>query len=123
MPLFCKYSFFARPIFQASDSPQTQMPELARTESRSESWRTRSEWRPEWGTESVHHRVILSLVAALGSRSELASAIGHRSISNALRQALADLMGAGLVEYTIHEKPNSRLQRYRLTSKASPKSI
>ena len=49
------------------------------------------------------------------SRSELAECLGHKSITGALRQALADLMAAGLVEYTIPDKPSSRLQRYRIT--------
>ena len=46
------------------------------------------------------------------SRSELATALGHTSVSGAMKNALNDLMGAGFVEYTIPEKPNSRLQRY-----------
>lgn len=89
------------------------------SESRSESWRKRSEWRPEWGAESVHHRIMVVLAVAPSSRSEIAAAVGHKSISSSIRQALADLMAAGLVEYTVPEKPNSRLQKYRLTPKAS----
>ncbi len=84
----------------------------------SESWRLRSEWRPEWGAASVHHRIMVALAAAPASRSEIAAAIGHKSISSSIRQAVADLMAAGLMEYTVPEKPNSRLQKYRLTPKA-----
>ncbi|MDD3179566.1 MAG: ATP-binding protein [Opitutaceae bacterium] len=87
--------------------------------SRSESWRMRSEWRPEWGAESVHHRIMVALSAAPASRSEIAAAIGHKSITGSLRQALADLMAAGFAEYTIPQKPNSRLQKYRLVTKAT----
>jgi ATP-dependent DNA helicase RecG len=89
------------------------------SESRSESWRLRPEWRPEWGTESVHHRVMVSLANTPAPRAEIAKAIGHKTITGALRQALTDLMSAGFVEYTLPEKPNSRLQRYRTTAKAS----
>lgn len=89
------------------------------SESRSESWRVRSEWRPEWGAESVHHRIMVALAAAPASRSEIAAAIGHKSITGSLRQALADLMADGFVEYTIPQKPNSRLQKYRLATKVT----
>lgn len=90
------------------------------SESRAESWRLRSEWRPEWGPESVHHRIMVALAAAPASRSEIAAAIGHKSISSSIRQAVADLMDAGLVEYTVPEKPNSRLQKYRLIPLSQP---
>ena len=87
----------------------------SRTESGSESWRERSEWRPEWGAESVHGRVMQALFTGALARSQIAAAIGHKSVSRALRQALADLLKARLVAYTMPERPNSRLQRYRMT--------
>jgi ATP-dependent DNA helicase RecG len=58
---------------------------------------------------------MIVLSAASASRSEIAAAIGHKSITGSLRQALSDLMAAGFAEYTIPQKPNSRLQKYRLT--------
>ena len=61
---------------------------------------------------------MVALAATPASRSEIAAAIGHKSISSSIRQAVADLMTAGLMEYTVPEKPNSRLQKYRLTPKA-----
>ena len=93
--------------------PHRENPATSRSESRSESRpESRPEWRPEWGRESVHHRVMLSLKKSPASRSEIVRILGHKSVSNALRHALADLMKAGFVKYTIPEKPNSRLQRY-----------
>lgn len=96
----------------------------SRPESRSEStgiWRTRPEWRPEWGSESVHDRVMVAIHARPLARSEIADAVGHKSITGGLRQALADLMEAGFVAYTRPDKPNSRLQKYRPTvPKAKP---
>jgi ATP-dependent DNA helicase RecG len=85
-----------------------------RSESRTELWRVRPEWRPEWGAESVHDRVMQAVFKGALSRSRMAVAIGHKSVSRALRKALADLMKARLVAYTIPDKPNSRLQRYRI---------
>jgi len=89
------------------------------SESRSESWRLRSEWRPEWGTESVHHPIMVARAATPASRSEIAAAIGNKSITGSLREALADLMAAGFAEYTIPRKPNSRLQKHRRTMKTT----
>jgi ATP-dependent DNA helicase RecG len=57
------------------------------------------------------------LAAAPASRSEIATAIGHKSITRSIRQALSDLMNVGFVEYTLANKPNNRLQKYRLTAK------
>ncbi|HPB90405.1 MAG TPA: ATP-binding protein [Rugosibacter sp.] len=72
-------------------------------------WRQRPEWRPE----SVHDRVMAAICDAPKGRAEIATVLSHKSITGALRQAIGDLMAAGLVEYTLPEKPNSRLQKYR----------
>jgi predicted HTH transcriptional regulator len=85
----------------------------SRSESRPEWWRARPEWRSEWGVDSVHDRLLAALQAGPRRRSELASALGHSTVSGALRRALHDLREVGLVVYTIPEKPGSRLQRYR----------
>jgi ATP-dependent DNA helicase RecG len=57
------------------------------------------------------------LAASPASRSEIATSIGHKSITRSIRRALSDLMNVGFAEYTIPEKPNSRLQKYRFTAK------
>jgi ATP-dependent DNA helicase RecG len=61
----------------------------------------------------VHERVLRKIEGRPLSRAELAEALGHKGVSGSLRRALGDLMAVGLVEYTIPDKPGSRLQRYR----------
>jgi ATP-dependent DNA helicase RecG len=92
----------------------------SRPESRPESedeWRSRPEWRAEWGPESTHHRIMAAIARVPLGRAEIAQALGHKSVSGAAKQAIADLIDAGLIEYTLPEKPNSRLQKYRRTRK------
>jgi ATP-dependent DNA helicase RecG len=61
---------------------------------------------------------ILSACSVLPlSSAEIAYKLGHKQLSGNLRKALPYLRNAGLLQYTIPEKPNSRLQRYRLTAK------
>jgi predicted HTH transcriptional regulator len=49
------------------------------------------------------------------SSGEIATALGHKKLSGNIRKALPRLKDAGLLAYTVPDKPNSRLQKYRLT--------
>jgi hypothetical protein len=62
---------------------------------------------------------MVALAAAPASRSEIAAAIGHKSITVPIRQALANLMAAGFSEYTVPQKPNSCLQKCRIATQAT----
>ena len=72
---------------------------------------------PEWRPESTEGRILGLLSDGPLSKSELATKMGHKNISGALKRGIHALLIESLVELTIPEKPNSRFQRYRITYK------
>lgn len=80
------------------------------------------ESRPESRPESVAERVMLLLVLGPLSKSEIASRLGQKQVSGQLKKTLLSLAEQGRIEFTIPEKPNSRLQRYRLTGRGQEKA-
>ena len=65
--------------------------------------------------------IMLSVLNALGnatmSRKEIFSAIGLIGDTRAFRRNIATLLQEGYIEMTEPSKPNSKLQKYRLTVK------
>lgn len=58
-----------------------------------------------------------ALTAGPLQRSEIAKALGHDRVSGAINRAIKELLAKQFIEYTLPDKPNSRLQKYRLTDK------
>jgi Fic family protein len=53
------------------------------------------------------------------SRKEIFAAIGMKGDSRAFKRNIEPLINKGLIEMTVPDKPNSKLQKYRLTDKGT----
>ena len=74
------------------------------------------ELRPELEL-SLQNKILCILKNGDFSKSAIAEKIGHKAVSGELNKQVRNLMKAGLIEYTIPKKPNSPMQKYRLTAK------
>jgi ATP-dependent DNA helicase RecG len=66
-------------------------------------------------SEAQSIRVLGALSRGALSARALADALGMRSKTGALKRTLSEMLSETLIEYTLPDKPNSRLQKYRLT--------
>jgi len=62
-------------------------------------------------------RVLRLLVAGPLGKAELSAGLGQKEVSGQLNKVVRVLLADQAIEYTIPDKPNSRMQRYRLTTK------
>lgn len=61
-------------------------------------------------------KILAALASRPLSRSPLLSHLGYRQPTGNYKMAMTKLLQAKLIELTLPDKPNSRLQQYRLTA-------
>ena len=67
--------------------------------------------------ESLEQRVLNQLQKGPMTKSDIVKGLGQKAVSGQLNKVIRALLSDRAIEYTIPEKPNSRLQQYRLTDK------
>ena len=75
------------------------------------------ETQPESRPESLELRVLGFLRSGAFSKAELSAGLGQKEVSGQLNKVIRLLLAEQSIEFTIPDKPNSRLQKYRLTAK------
>ena len=73
------------------------------------------ESRPESRPESLEQRVLVMLRLEAKSKAAISAGLGQKEISGQLNKVIRLLLDQQFIEHTIPEKPNSRLQKYRIT--------
>jgi len=73
------------------------------------------ESQPESRPESLAIRIIKLIEGEPLSKSEISRRLGQKSVSGQLNKVIRALLIDGCIEFTLPEKTNSRLQKYRLT--------
>ena len=75
------------------------------------------ESQPEMQPESLEAKVLNLLAAGPMSKVELSRNLGQKEISGQLNKIVRLLIADRMIEYTLPDKPSSRLQKYGLTAK------
>jgi len=92
---------------------------LVQVNSQSQS-RVEAESRQSQGrvrAESTKNDILEALSLEPLSKAEIAKQLSLNTVTGHLNRIIRSLLEDGLIEYTIPEKPNSRLQKYRLCDK------
>jgi predicted HTH transcriptional regulator len=73
------------------------------------------ELQPDSQPESIGKRLLILLSNGTLAKSALSAQLGQKNISGQLNKVIRQLLADELIEYTVPDKPNSRLQKYRIT--------
>ena len=73
------------------------------------------ESQPESGL-TLDVKVLQLLAKTPMSKRDISAALGQKEVSGQLNKVIRALVARGLIEVTIPDKTNSRLQQYRLTA-------
>ncbi len=106
-------------LLEAGNAFQVQF--LKKDLGRAESGQSQGRVRAESGqsatdieAESLQQKVISVLGQDALSKSEIANKVGLNSVTGHLNRTIRSLLENGSIVYTIPDKPNSRLQKYKL---------
>lgn len=72
---------------------------------------------PQAELTETHYEILKTLKAGSLSRKEIFTAIGMSGDTRSFNRNIVPLLNGSLIEMTVPDKPNSRLQKYRLTTK------
>ena len=84
---------------------------------KAESGQSRGRVKAESQPESMQGRILEAFASGPLSKAEISDSLGMKRVTGYLNRIVRELLSEGRIEYTIPEKPNSRLQKYRLTDK------
>ena len=68
-------------------------------------------------------KIILLLDTQTLGQSQIMALLGYTTCTGNFKRALERLSALALIEMTIPDKPNSRLQKYRLTEKGRKRKL
>lgn len=77
--------------------------------------RDEAEQESQLESTSLGGKVLGALERRELGKSQISRALGQKQVSGPLHEAIRALVSDGVIEMTLADKPNSRLQKYRLT--------